>query len=197
MLDLGIDLDVWPWIWLGIAVIFALVELTFLGGTFVLLPFAASAFVAALVAFYDGPVELQWALFVFLGGAFFFAFYRWARKLLNNDLPLGVGADRLVGMTGTVTIEISPDDTDRRGRVSVGGEVWGALTDLDQPVPVGLRVRITAMRGTRVVVEQVTAANDSGRPRDPASPPIRRPPDQPPNRPANQPPKPGEERLSS
>lgn len=189
MLDLGINLDVWPWIWLGIAVIFALVELTFLGGTFVLLPFAASAFVAALIAFYDGPVELQWAVFVGLGGLLFFIFYRWARQLLNTDLPLGVGADRLVGMTGRVTVDISPDDNDRRGRVSVDGEVWGALTDLDDPVPAGLRVRITAMRGTRVVVEPATAANDSGRPGDPMSPPFRRPPQQPPQQ--------GEERPSS
>ena len=33
MLDLGIDTDVWPWIWLTVAVVFALIELTFLGGT--------------------------------------------------------------------------------------------------------------------------------------------------------------------
>lgn len=152
MLDLGIDLDAWPWIWLGVAVVFALVELTFLGGSFVLLPFSASAFIASLLAFYDVAVEVQWAVFVFGGGLLFYVFYKWARSHLLNELPLGVGADRLVGMRGTVTVTISPDDTDRAGRVFLDGEVWGALTDLPEAIVAGTAVRVTAMRGTRVVV---------------------------------------------
>jgi membrane protein implicated in regulation of membrane protease activity len=154
-LDLGIDLDVWPWIWLVMAVAFALVELTFLGGSFVLLPFAASAFVASLLAFYDASVEVQWAVFVFGGGLAFVAMYRWARHNLLDELPRGVGADRLVGIIGTVTAEISPHDTDRHGRVAVDGEVWGALSDTATTLEVGARVRVVSMRGTRVVVEPV------------------------------------------
>lgn len=153
MLDLGIDLDVWPWIWLALAVAFALVELTFLGGSFVLLPFAGSAFIASLLAFYDVSVEVQWAVFVFGGGLLFVALYRWARHNLLDELPRGVGADRLVGIVGTVMVEISPDDTDRHGRVAVDGEVWGALTDVAEVIPAGTKVRVVSMRGTRVVVE--------------------------------------------
>jgi membrane protein implicated in regulation of membrane protease activity len=154
-LDLGIDLDVWPWIWLVVAVVFALLELTFLGGSFILLPFAGSAFVASLLAFYDVPVEVQWAVFVFGGGLLFLVLYRWARHNLLDELPRGVGADRLVGIIGTVTVTISPDDTDRHGRVAVDGEVWGALTDIDSSIEAGTKVRVVSMRGTRVVVEPV------------------------------------------
>ena len=160
MLDLGIDIDAWPWIWLVVAVVFALVELTFLGGTFILLPFAASAFVASLLAFYDLPIELQWAVFVFGGALLFLLLYRWARRDLVNELPVGVGADRLVGMVGVVTTEIMPDDTDRQGRVSLAGEVWGALTDVEEPLPTGTRVKVTSMRGTRVVVVPVIAESE-------------------------------------
>lgn len=153
MLDLGIDVDVWPWIWLVLAVVFALVELTLIGGSFVLLPFAASAFVAAILAFYDVAVEIQWVVFLVGGALLFLGLVRWARSFLrDNDLPPGVGADRLVGSTGVVTVAIDPADTDRRGRVTVHGEVWGALADADQAVPAGARVRIAAMQGTRVVV---------------------------------------------
>jgi membrane protein implicated in regulation of membrane protease activity len=155
VLDLGIDVDVWPWIWISVAVAFALIELTFLGGTFILLPFAASAFVAALFGFYDVSIEVQWAVFAFGGGLLFVVLYRWARRNLMDELPLGVGVDRLVGMTGVVTVEISPDDTDRRGRVALSGEVWGAISDTDRTLPAGLRVRVAAMRGTRVVVEPI------------------------------------------
>lgn len=154
MLDLGIDLDVWPWVWLVLAVAFVIIEMTFLGGTFVLLPFGASAFVASILAFYDVSIELQWLVFVGGGGALFVVLYRWARGFLQqNLLPPGVGADRLVGQFGTVVVDIQPDDTDRRGRVAVDGELWGALTDLDEPLPAGIRIRVASMRGTRVVVE--------------------------------------------
>jgi membrane protein implicated in regulation of membrane protease activity len=159
VLDLGIDLDVWPWVWLGVAVVFALVELTFLGGTFVLLPFAVSAFVASILAFYDVPVEAQWAVFVFGGMLAFAVMYRWARSFLDqHELPGGVGAERLVGELGVVTVDIVPHDSDRRGRVTIGAEVWGALGKDDTPVPAGTRVRVAAVVGTRVVVEAVGGA---------------------------------------
>lgn len=154
MLDLGIDLDFWPWIWMSIAVIFALIELTILGGSFILLPFAISAFAAALLGFYDVSIEVQWSVFAFGGAALFIGFYRWAERFMSdNTLPPGVGADRLVGLVGIVTADITADDTDRRGRVSIDGEVWGALTDTEGTIPKGSKVRVRSMQGTRVLVE--------------------------------------------
>ena len=163
MLDLGLDPDIWPWIWLGAAVLFALVELVFVGGSFIILPWAVSAFVAAILAFYDVPVEVQWTVFVFGGAILFFVLYRWAQRFMRDTPRLpGVGAGRLVGMTGIVTTEISPDDEDRKGRVRIEGEVWGALADGDGGIPVGQRVKVLAMQGTRVVVAPVVADDNSG-----------------------------------
>lgn len=156
MLDLGIDLDVWPWVWLGTAVAFALIELIFVGGSFIILPWAASAFVAAILAFYDVPVEVQWSVFVFGGALIFAVLYQWAQKFVREaTMDPGVGAGRLVGMTGTVTSDIDPDDTDRRGRVTVSGEVWGALADGEHGITAGRKVRVVAMRGTRIVVQPI------------------------------------------
>lgn len=156
MLDLGVDLTLWPWIWLGIAVSFTLIEVTVLGGSFILLPFAVSAFAAAVLGFYDASIEVQWAVFVLGGGALWIGFYRWAKKFLrDNVLPPGVGADRLVGMVGVITVAIDPDDAERRGRISIAGEVWGASAIDDGPMPEGARVRVTSVQGTRVVVEPV------------------------------------------
>lgn len=161
MLDLGIDLDVWPWVWLTLAVVFALVELIFVGGSFVLLPFAASAFLAAILGFYDAPIELQWFVFVFGGGALFAVLYRWARQFHDeHQLPPGVGADRLVGLTGTVTTEIVTGDAQRRGRVTVHGEVWGASTHDDRSIPLGAKIRVIAMQGSRLIVEPIPSGED-------------------------------------
>lgn len=157
MLDFGIDVDVWPWIWLAVAVVFALVELTFIGGTFVLLPFAISAFAAAILAFYDVPVEVEWATFVIGGTALLFVMLRWVRGFLSqSEMPAGVGAERLVGTTGIVTVAIDAADSTRPGRVTIGGEVWGALSSNDETLPIGTRVRIASMIGTRVVVEPIS-----------------------------------------
>ncbi|MEP1124235.1 MAG: NfeD family protein [Ilumatobacter sp.] len=165
VLDLGIALDVWPWIWLTVAVVFALVELTALAGSFVLLPFAASAFAASLAGFYDAAVEVQWAIF-FIGGAVLWVlFWKYARRFVDgNAMPAGVGADRLVGMTAIVTADIDPDDTDRRGRVKLVGEVWGALTEHGEALRAGSKVRVTSMNGTRVMVEPVSAPGGLGTP---------------------------------
>lgn len=163
VLDLGIDLQVWPWIWLGTAVVFALVELTIVGGSFIVLPFAASAFIASILAFYDVAVEIQWAVFVFGGAALFVVMYRWAQKFMReNTMDPGVGADRLVGLTAIVTAAIEPDDTARKGRVSVFGEDWGAVTDVEFVIATGSKVRIVSMKGTRVVVEPLTARATPG-----------------------------------
>lgn len=153
VLDLGIDLDVWPWIWLSVAIVFAIVELTLIGGFFIILPWAASAFVAAILAFYDVSIEIQWAVFVFGGALMFVIAYRWAQRFMReNTMDPGVGADRLVGLTAIVTEPIVPDDTGRKGRVNVDGEVWGAVTDGNYAIASGARVRVLAMKGTRVVV---------------------------------------------
>ena len=166
VLDLGIDLDVWPWIWLLTAVVFALVELILVGGSFIVLPWAASAFIAAILAFYDVAIEIQWAVFVFGGAILFALLYQWAQNFMRqNTMDPGVGADRLVGLTAIVTAPIVPDDTTRAGRVTVDGEVWGAVTEGSYRIENGARVRVLAMKGTRVVVIPEAPAT---RPTEPA-----------------------------
>jgi membrane protein implicated in regulation of membrane protease activity len=163
-LDLGIDLDVWPWIWLVTAVVFALVELIVVGGSFVILPWSLSAFIAAVLAFYDVSIEIQWAVFTFGGAALFALMYRWAQRFMKeHPINPGVGADRLVGLVGTVTTPVDPDDTDRRGRITVEGEVWGVV-DAVRAYAAGEKVRVVAMKGTRVVIESAggSAGTDEG-----------------------------------
>lgn len=162
MLDLGVDLNLWPWVWLFMAVAFALIEVTLLGGSFILLPFAVSGFAASILGFYDVAIEIQWGMFLFGGAVLWIGFYRWARTFLaDNLLPPGVGAERLVGMTGMVTVAVDPNDVSRLGRITVAGEIWGASGAGNEQFDEGTKIRITAMQGSRVIVEAVdeTAIN--------------------------------------
>lgn len=187
MLDLGIDLDIWPWVWLGIAVFFAIIELTVLAGSFVLLPFSVSAFAAALLGFYEVPIEIQWLVFVGGGALLWVLLYRYAKRFAGeNELAPGVGADRLVGLDGIVTTAIDPDDTDRRGRVTIHGEVWGATSEHGVTLPVGAHIRVVSVNGTRVVVH----STDPSTPSTPPSTPPSVPPSTPSPPPSTSPPAP-------
>jgi membrane protein implicated in regulation of membrane protease activity len=182
VLDLGIDLNLWPWIWLGVAVFFALIELTVLAGSFVLLPFAVSALAAALLGFYDVAIEIQWLVFAGGGALLWVVLYRYAKNFAgDSELGPGVGADRLVGLTGIVTSPIDPDDTERRGRVTAHGEVWGATSQDGTALPAGTHVRIVAVSGTKVIVESTEVTP----PTSPPTAPPTAPPPQPPPPPAS------------
>lgn len=168
MLDLGLSLDLWPWVWLVVAVVFTLIELTVLGGSFMVLPFGVSAFIASLLGFSGVDVAIQWAVFGGGGAVLFLVFWRYqALVQKGNVLPPGVGAVRLVGMTAVVTSAIDPADPEAHGRVTVDGDSWGALTDGTGVLPEGTRVRITDVEGTRVKVEPADAPVDGPSPPDP------------------------------
>ncbi len=183
MLDLGIDLNFWPWVWLGVAIFFALIELTVLAGSFVLLPFAVSAFGAALLGFYDVAIEIQWLMFLGGGAVIWVLLYRYLKRFAGeNELQPGVGADRLIGLTGIVTTAIDPDDTDRRGRITAHGDVWGATSENGRPLAQGTHVRIVAVSGVKVIVQSTDVV-------PPAAPPAA-PPNAPPTSSSPPPPAP-------
>lgn len=171
MPDLGVSLDLWPWVWLVIAVAFLLLELTVLGGSFMVLPFGVSALLASLLAFSGVGVGVQWTTFVLGGGLLFLLFWRYQSLVQRgNQLPPGVGAVRLVGLTGVVTEPIDPTDATSRGQVVVGGEDWGAMAEGTDVLPVGTRVRVTDVQGTRVMVVPADPSSDPPPPDPPDTP---------------------------
>jgi membrane protein implicated in regulation of membrane protease activity len=152
-----------------------MVELTILAGSFVLLPFAVSALAAALLGFYDVSIEIQWLVFIGGGALLWVALYRYAKVFAGkSELAPGVGADRLIGLTGIVTTAIDPNDTERRGRISANGEVWGALSESGRLLPVGTHVEIVSVTGTKVLVRSTEPVDAP-----PASPPSAPPPSPP------------------
>ncbi len=178
---LGIDLNFWPWVWLGVAVFFALIELTLLAGSFVLLPFAVSALGAALLGFYDVAIEIQWLVFLGGGGLIWILLYRYLKKFAgDSDLEPGVGAERLIGLTGIVTSAIDPDDTDRRGRITAHGEVWGATSENGQPLAQGTHIQIVSVSGTKVAVQSTDTAPAPPPTTPPTTPPGAQPRSSPP-----------------
>ena len=152
--------ETWRWIWLVTAMIFITGEMA-VPGTFILIPFGISAVVAMILAFAGVSVVFGWLVFVLLGAALFMLFWKMSRKSMKSmTAPEGAGADRLLGAEGRLLEEV-PEDPAGSGVVKLAGEQWRAVSD-DGPLPVGAIVKVTAVRGTRVVVSPIASPKGIG-----------------------------------
>jgi membrane protein implicated in regulation of membrane protease activity len=138
------------WLWLLVAVVFVIIEITNLA--FFALFAAAGALGATVVSALGGPPVLQVVVFavVAIGGVMVLR-----RPLLNTfghrragALKSGVAA--LVGQQATVVDRV--DKAEVAGRVHARGEDWPAITYDDQPCEPGQVVEVIDIEKTRLVV---------------------------------------------
>jgi membrane protein implicated in regulation of membrane protease activity len=147
MLD-GIDIGVV--IWLAVAAITGIGEM--LSGAFFLLPLAAGAIVAAILAALG--VDTVWVLIVFavISVTVLIWLRRYARRSDAVPLSRHAGAGRYVGAVGVVTDDVvSPG----AGRVRVETESWRALAVGNERIEAGSQVRVVEVRGNALIVEPV------------------------------------------
>jgi membrane protein implicated in regulation of membrane protease activity len=140
--------ETWRWIWLGAAVFFGLGEMAS-PGSFFLAPFAIGAAVAAILAFADVSLVVEWLAFVGISLASFLAMRPLARRLDAQGTTEGIGSRRLIGRAGVVVDAVEPGGA---GIVRIGAEEWRATTAGTATIPAGAAVRITDLEGTRVIV---------------------------------------------
>jgi len=147
------DPDIWLWIWLAAAVLFGVGEILVAGSLF-LLPFAVGAVLAALVAAVDGPLVLQWGLFVGASFASFLALRPLAKRLDAADPADGIGARRLIGEQARI-VDAIPEGGHDLGTAMIGREPWRVQSIDDRAIEAGTLVRVVEVRGTRAVVVPV------------------------------------------
>lgn len=142
--------ETWRWIWLVATLVFAVGEMA-TAGSFFLGPFAVGAGVAAVLAFVDIGVPVEWLAFVGVSAGVFAALRPIARRLDSAEPTLGIGSRRLIGEPATVIEDIPANEL---GLVRVHREEWRAQTVDGSAVPAGALVHVVDMRGTRLVVSQ-------------------------------------------
>ena len=140
--------DLWQWVWLAIAVGGVVGEML-TAGLFFLLPFGIGAGAAFVLAVIGAPVALQWLAFVVVSAAAVAATRPLARRLDRNHPGGNAGARRLIGQTAIVIGELPGDGA---GVVRVEGEEWRAVTQHGVAVPIGSKVLVTDVVGTRLEV---------------------------------------------
>jgi membrane protein implicated in regulation of membrane protease activity len=150
-------------IWILVALALVAVELH--NAAFYAIFMAAGAFVAAFVAWLlpDGSVGVQAlvAVVVAMLGTLFFRpmLYQRFRRPYAGVVSRGV-AGGLVGDVALTADEVG--DVLHPGHVTLAGERWLAFTEGPGPIPAGVGVAVTAVRGTTLVVAPVADAAGVG-----------------------------------
>lgn len=152
--------DNWVWVWLAVAVLFAVGEMSS-PGAFFLLPFAAGALVASGVAVVTDNLVLQLGAFVAVSAGTFMGMRPLARRLDRAGTDHGIGSRRLIGQVALVTRAIPEGGEGDLGMVKVQREDWRAESLDGTPIPEGTRVRVAEVEGTRVIVAPIDTAPSS------------------------------------
>jgi membrane protein implicated in regulation of membrane protease activity len=140
----------WTATWLIAAAVLAIGEMLTAG--FFLLPFAAGAATAGVLALLSVSVATQIITFVVVSVLALWLIQRFAKKDIHGEL-LPVGAARYIGASAVVIEPVSR--LHGTGMVKLGLQDWRATTDGDRDIPVDTEVRITEVRGARLVVESI------------------------------------------
>lgn len=142
----AVDVEAWRWIWVVTALVLMVAEMLTAG--FFMLPFGIGAGAAAVLAWLDVGLGLQWTAFIIVSGLSLVGLQRFVRHE-DEDQPL-VGSNRYYNQRAMVLEDIDP--ATGTGRVRVATEEWRAMAR-DEHILAGTRVRVIDIDGTRLVVE--------------------------------------------
>ena len=136
-------------IWLVLMVLFMALE----AATVMLASiwFAAGSLCALIVCLLGGRLWLQIVVFFVVSILLLILLLPMAKKRLKSKV-VATNADALVGKVCKVTEAIDPMDG---GRIKVGDVTWSAHSPREETIPVGARVKILQIQGTKVIVEAV------------------------------------------
>jgi membrane protein implicated in regulation of membrane protease activity len=138
--------DLWV-VWLIAAVAFGIAEL--MTGTLALVLVAAGALAAALSGALGADVAIQLATFAVVSVAGLALVRPLALRRLRRRPALRTGTAALVGQTGYVLADVSPQG----GRIRIGGEEWSARPyDELSLIPAGSTVDILQIKGATALV---------------------------------------------
>lgn len=139
-----------PWIWLGVAVFFAIVEAHTWG--LVSIWFAAGALMAMLAAMAE--VTFFWQMLIFaVGSLVALVVTRPLVRRFVSSRTVPTNADRLLDQRAKVTERIDPRNAS--GAVYADGKTWSARSLSEEPIPAGMEVRIVRIEGVKLLVEPV------------------------------------------
>lgn len=136
-----------PWFWLGVCLLFILVE--GISVSAVSLWFAVGALATCFCSFFTSSPLLELIIFVSVSVLTLLCFRQWALSGLKIG-HVKTNVDELLGQEGIVIEPISFPDG---GRIKVKGLTWRCQSDSHTHYEVGTRVEILRVEGVTLYVE--------------------------------------------
>ena len=136
-------------IWLSIVVIFVVIEAMTV--QMLCIWFAASALVSLVLALLKVPEWAQIAAF-FVCTALLLIFTRPIVKRLMRKPETRTNADRIIGESAIVILEINNDNAE--GQVRVMNQIWTARSLNGEVIPVGTKSIVRSIEGVKAIVEK-------------------------------------------
>lgn len=136
-------------VWLGVTVLFAVIELITVQLTTVW--FALGAFIAMLLAVFGvDNLAVQITVFAVVSAAALILTRPLVKKFINQKAQ-PTNADMAIGKTGIVTDTI--DEITGKGEVKLGAAVWSAKSADGREIPKGTKVKVLRIEGVKLIVE--------------------------------------------
>jgi len=136
------------WIWLGIILVTLVLE--FLTSDMVAIWFTFAAIPSFILSLLDVNEIVQIVTFVAIATVLLLLTRPFVMKYFKtNEIKSNV--DAIVGQTGVVVKEITPDTV---GRVKLRTSDWSAISKTT--IPVGEHVRVLDVEGVKLIVEKIS-----------------------------------------
>lgn len=140
-------------IWLGLVILFVILEIVSLGLTSIW--FAAGALVSGITAMLGAPIALQIIVFLVVSVILLACTRGIARRHLDNRI-IKTNAESLVGKTSIVIETI--DNAASTGKIKIGDVEWTArAVNEAQVIPKDAKIIIREINGVKCMVEPVSA----------------------------------------
>lgn len=144
-------MDLTPIIWLGLLVLFLVVEAA-CAIHLVCIWFAIGSLAALVVYFLHGALWLQITVFLVVSAALLISLWPLTKKFLTPKLTK-TNVDSIIGSTGYVTAAV--DNIHGQGQVKLNGMEWTARSTSGEPISEGTLVTVNRIEGVKVFVTPV------------------------------------------
>ena len=140
------------WIWLGLTILFAIIEAFTLGLTTIW--FAIGALITIFISFLPIAFEFQFLIFLAISGALLF----FTRPLAIKKFKTGrvkTNVDSLIGKIALVIKQITEFDS---GEVKISGQIWTARLDESSNLTLaeGTKCEVVRIEGAHAIVRLFT-----------------------------------------
>ena len=150
--------DFMRWVWVGLVILFAIIEATTMGLTTIW--FALAALVMVFLSFLD--IDLAWQILIFLAIAAVLLIF--TRPLAIKKLKAGrekTNVDSLIGRHALVIKKITEFD---KGEIKIHGVIWSALSEDSSEINEGSKCEIVRIEGVQAIVKKIADnANAAGK----------------------------------